>query len=457
MGNGDFNYGYGADYAGEGGGVDDFLKTRTRGNYDSNVISDKQLKDAAEDGVKVVPMAKVVGGDRKSYRLRWVYPWVKRVEAKSRAGGEGKEWRVWMQPLNSYDRSNVHLEQKKRRNGERKVPPTDAFGKFAECVYQAVRAGEIDWLEPIVEFRSVVLEESRVFRAGAFYGAYSDMNLSKVQVDELVKVGITPRDAWKHELLARARFTFYVAHEGEAKLLDVHDGYGAKIQAAVEGAIAEYKDKGNPWRNPYPIKVIHHKSARGADKIEVRTLVGAPVSAEDEAAIGGEAADDSDLLALYDLDRLRAEIEAHACSRKLVLPWLDVSFPASSHAARAASSAAQGGETYECPHCKEPTLRDGVLSCSACGMTVDDDFAFVTRPCAECGVQVAVGAEGEEVSCPKCGAVHRQDPCPDPDDDVPVWTLVRKGAAEEPKADDPAVEAPSAAKTRRRRAVGAAQ
>jgi predicted RNA-binding Zn-ribbon protein involved in translation (DUF1610 family) len=450
----DFNYGHNASYAGEGGGVDDFLKTRTRGSFDSHVLNEKHLKDAGEDGLTVVLMAKKVDSKRFFYNLRWVYPWVKRIEATNKDAGGVKEWRVWMNPLNSYDGSNVHLDQKKRRRGERVVPPNDAFGKFSECVYQAVYDGEIDWLEPIVEFKSAKLDETRLFRAGAFFGAYGEMNLSKEKVAEMVKVGITPREAWKFELLAKPRFAFYVAHEGEARILDVHDGIGAKIKAAIEAAMKDYGQRGNPIANPYPVRVVHHKNRAGSDKNEVRTLIGAPLSSDDEDVIRGEVADDADLLALYDVDRVRAEIEAHACSRKLVLPWLDRSFPASSSASKAAPAQSAGGETYECPHCKKATLRDGVNVCSACGMEVDDDFAFVSRPCVECGTQVKVGADGEEVSCPKCGAVHRQDPSSDPDDDVPAWTLVRKGEA---KVEEPAdLPAPKAARARRRHA-GSAQ
>lgn len=460
MSNGSFNYGHNRQDAGRSLGVDDFLKNRTRGGFDDAVITEKHLREAGRDGLTLWLHTKV------GINVRWCHQWFKRVKIRAKEGGR-EEWRVFFTRLNSHEVGAegdlVMVNQYKRKRGVRVHPPTCPFGKFAEEVYQAVRDGELSWLEPIVRFESDKRDETRLLRAGDFYGGFNERRLEPGAVEEAREAGVFVKDAWKQSLTAGARYAFFVACEGEAKVFDANDTIGQKWQKAIEGAIADYgPEKGNPKKNPYPFRVVHDDDAKGSDRYVVRALYGrAPTSEELDLIREEEPADASDLLALYDPDELRAQIEEYAVSRKLVLPLLDRSFPTrdpsrSRAPARepegggrpAADDAAPADERYDCLHCGAVEVKSAEeYVCPKCGAEEDEEGRLVTRPCTKCGAQVRLaGAYGEEAVCPKCGAVHAENEVVAEGGTEVRWTFVR---APEPEA---AAEQPAeAAKPRRRR------
>lgn len=431
MGRDDFNYGHGATHAGRDLDVDGFIKNRTRGAFDDNLITEKHLKDAGDLTLYLHTKAPI--------NVRWCHQWWKRIQVEDKASGR-KEWRVFFTRLNSHEREDeVLVYQYRRKKGVRVYTPTDPFGVLCEAVFQAVRDEQLSWLEPLVRFDSDRRDECKVVRAGDFYGGFNDRDLDDEAKEEARAAGVFVKDAWKQSLLAQARYAFCVVNEddvaGGNKVFDVNDGIGRRWQKAIDGALNDFgAEKGNPKKTPYPFKVVYDENAKGADKYAVRALCGKAPSSEVLDLIREEdPADVSDLVALYDPDELRASIEAHAVAPKVLLPMLDRAFPPRDPArARRAeelrdtsqkrdtvpeepAGPKRGEPLYSCDACDEDrdarTLAETDEACPKCGARYDltsDPAALVTRRCLtpDCGAQVVLGGVGAEVSCAKCGAVH---------------------------------------------------
>lgn len=454
MGSGDFNYGHGAKNAGRDLDVDSFIKNRTRGAFDDNLITEKHLKDAGSLTLWLHAKAAI--------NVRWCHQWWKRIQVDDKQTGR-KEWRCFFTRINSHERDDqVLINQYRRKKGQRVYAPEDAFGKLCESIYQAVRAGSLSWVEPLVRFDSDRRDEIKIVRAGDFYGGFGDRDLDDDQLEELKAAGVFVKDAWKQSLSASARYAFCVVNEddvgGGNKVFDVNDGIGRRWQRAIEGAIADFgPEKGNPKKTPYPFKVAYDENAKGADKYAVRALVGKAATSEMLDLIREEdPADVSDLVALYDPDELRASIEAHAVAPKILLPLLDASFPVRDPSRARAAEKPPADKPREEP---KPAAREPLYSCDACDADRDaktlaaedeacpkcgarydlaaDPAALLTRRCmtAECGEQMQLPAPGAEAACGKCGAVHAVVPGADgePLAGPEGWKLVRPAPAKEPE------------------------
>lgn len=454
MGSDSFNYGHNAKNAGRSLDVDSFIKNRTRGAFDDNLITEKHLKDAGSLTLWLHVKAPI--------NVRWCHQWWKRIQVEDKQTGR-KEWRCFFTRINSHEQDDaVLINQYRRKKGARVYAPTDAFGKLCEGVYQAVRAGSLSWLEPLVRFDSDRRDEIKIVRAGDFYGGFGDRDLGDEELEEMKAAGVYAKDAWKQSLSASARYAFCVVNEedlgGGNKVFDVSDGIGRKWQKAIEGAQADFgPEKGNPKKTPYPFKVVYDENARGPEKYTVRALIGkAPTSEVLDLIREEDPADQSDLIALYDPDELRASIEAHAVAPKILLPLLDAAFPARDPVfAKRAEVAAQREEQltneerkaadlpsadpfYSCDACdsdrEAKTLAETDDACPKCGAHYDltaDPAKLLTRRCLtpDCGEQVVLAAEvGVECACAKCGAVHL-DTEPGP----AGWKVTKPAPAKEPE------------------------
>ena len=452
---GETSFNYGANYqrgSARALGVDAFIKNRTRAAFEDNRISEKQLKDEGSITFWLHTRAPI--------EVMWCHPWRVRKELEDKKSGR-KEWRVFFSRLVSHEpptevggelKDLVMQNQRRRKKGVRAYPPTDAFGKFCEAVFQEVRAGRIPFTEPLVEWKADRRDETVLLRAADFYGGFDERDLDDDEAEAARAAGVYLKEAWKNSVLATARYVFCGVNDadlaGGQKVFDFNDAIGRKIQRAVEGAIKDFgPEKGDPTKRPYPIVIEYDEDAKvAAEKYTARALVGRDPSPEvREMIVDDEPADSSDTTAPYDPDELRAQIEAHAVAPKVLLPLLDACFPPSKGGKKGAVADEKKAPParvpmYSCAHCDEDeeakTLAEDDTACPKCGATynveVDPDRP-VTRPCLACNAQVPLGAPGVEVKCPSCGVEHLETAgVRGPS----AWARV---AAPEPKAEEKVV------------------
>lgn len=466
-----FNHGANRHVAGAEHDIDGFTRHRTSSRASDLIIKNDDWK---KGGLRLwlhtkAPIASV-----------WHHQFFKVIEKR-----EDKAKLPIFFKWNCWEDEKVNVDRfKRRRDGSRTNPPKECpFCLLIEEVRLAVAGRVLRWTDEILKFEGDNRADTKLIRAGDFWGAFSSRDLDDDEIADLRRAGVNRNEAWKTALTPKCEYVFVGADDdnlGDGCRIVVPPGImGERMQDAI---LREQKrngrDKGNPRLNPYLFEWSYDDRAKVAkDAYRVDVLGKAPTDEVLKIIRDTEPPDTSDLIAWGDADELRALLEQHSVlDARLWAPMLDKVFPAREDApkgnleagkkdperapsegaspagtskaamlqsvAGAKSTTVEDEELYDCEHCgAKNVMRATDFDCPQCGakyVEVGEGEAKSTvlgyRPCASCKAPVALpgvaapGKAGDHVKCPQCGMDHHET-----GDDPPQWIGVEV-VKEEPKA-----------------------
>lgn len=447
-----------------GVGLDEFLKHSNRSNKSSYL----KWRDKGIAKVWIHPQTWSRAPRDEEGRPKvglWNHRWFKVIEVEN--DGE-KEQKVVPSRFVSHEPEKVLKKQYFRDDdGEREHPPVLCPMSFlTDWLYRAIEAGEIDWTTPIFRFEGDDPDEAVVLHAGGIVGMFNARDLSKEQKQQLKKAGISPRESWKENLMARCQYLFLVVddEEPDAGILKATeaDAIGKGMRKAMkEEIIRKGREKGNPMVRPYPFQWTYDEDKQPNEKYSVIALEDEPRQ-EIRALLKEEAPDISEDYEPGDCALLRAEMEAHVCEG-VTIPFDEI-FAAAKKAGlmKPKESAAkkpkaddadatkkeEDDEKIGCDFCLTELADDDVF-CDNCGASYDENtYQLDGLPCLseKCkGKKHTVslvpseknaktdGGEARFV-CEKCATIHELREGEEP---VARRWLIVIPAKEEPKKDPP--------------------
>lgn len=466
-----FNHGANRHVAGAEHDIDAFTRHRTSSRASDLIIKNEDWK---KGGIRLwlhtrAPIVSV-----------WHHQFFKVIEKR-----EDKAKLPIFFKWNCWEAESVNVDRfKRRRDGTRTNPPCNCpFCLLIEEVRFAVAGRALRWTDEILKFEGDNRADTKLIRAGDFWGAFSSRDLDDDEVADLRRAGVDRKEAWKTALTPKCDYVFCAADAdnlGDGCRIIVPPGImGERMQdAIVREQKRSGKDKGNPLKNPYLFEWSYDDRAKmPKDAYRVDVLGTSPSDEVLKIIRDTDPPDTSDLIAWGDADELRSLLEAHSLlDAKLWIPMLDRAFPARDDSAKdgpapareapkdapAPTEAPGAGtskgamlqavagpakppapeELFDCEHCgAKEAMRATDFDCPKCGakyVEIGKGDAVETvlgyRPCLSCKAPVALpgvaapGKVGDKAKCGQCGAEHFEN-----GDDPPAWAMV-EAPKEEPKA-----------------------
>lgn len=469
--------------------VDEFLRHTTKGGGGSFLSSDWK-----DDGEITIWLHR-----KHRFHAVWFHNWYRVIEVKDRDSGKQIRKVVsvrWNCRDHHPDQKNGDKLLRKARfrddTGAREhAPVLCPFCKFEDWLAVEITAGRIGFVEQAFRFspdESRPDEKSLVMHAGGIVGFYNEKNMTSDEKKLVKDAKIKLSEAWKGKTLVRCNYLLVVVNDaapedGPQKFFAA-EALGDKLKSAIRKEINRYArkenlrnvpdanrdlDRGNPIKNPYPLKIDYDEKAPFDDKYDVSVIEDKP-SDEIAAEIDGEKLDLSQELEPGNCPQLLSDFETYGL---IDAPWASFFEEAEkaglmkvsdTRRKRAASrsedaedepaserpkSAEQPAESYRCDAC------DGLLHaatnvvCKGCGAVYDEKGELVALACLGCKEKVVVPRPGEQATCKACGQIHAfdrevQNAGTDDEYEKPTWTKV-----EPPKAE----ESPTPKRARRSRAA----
>jgi hypothetical protein len=461
-----FNHGANRHVAGAEHDIDGFTRHRTSSRASDLIIKNDDWK---KGGIRLwlhtrAPIVSV-----------WHHQFFKVIEKR-----EDKSRLPIFFKWNCWEAESVNVDRfKRRRDGSRTNPPCQCPKcKLIELVREAVAGRVIRWTDEVLKFEGDNRADTKLIRAGDFWGAFSSRDLDEDDVADLRRAGVDRKEAWKTALTPKCDYVFCAADAdnlGDGCRIIVPPGImGERMQdAIVREQKRSGKDKGNPLKNPYLFEWSYDDRAKmPKDAYRVDVLGTSPTDEVLKIIRDTDPPDTSDLVAWGDADELRALLEAHALLPAAIwIPMLDKAFPVRDDAPKGGPAPVRDGakdapatagappvgtskaepdkpppppakeELFDCEHCgAEEVMRATDFDCPKCSakyVEVGEGEAKATvlgyRPCLSCTTLVAipgvggVGKAGDRVKCQKCGAEHFEN-----GEDPPAWVMVEQ-PKEEPK------------------------
>lgn len=228
--------------------------------------------------------------------------------------------------FNSLEREPILKSMHRRTDdGERVYPPeTCPFSKLLEWVYQAIRMGELSWVDEIFKFDEVDF----VIHAGGFIGKFNDKNMDREDLIELKRAGIRRDEAWKESSMPRLQYIFRVVKNsdpGSGCLIALESkALGDKVRKVIADRIDDVgRVKGDPFTTPYAIRWAYDDKASFADKFEARAVTSLELTPEIQAVFDAPPPAIDDIIKTSNVKELRQSFEAHWCA-KTVPPWDEI-------------------------------------------------------------------------------------------------------------------------------------
>lgn len=235
---------------------------------------------------------------------------------------------------NVWGRQHVCLEDEKilkkqrfrsEETGEREYPPLRCpVCRLAEAIREMVRDGKIRDTDKVFKFEgSDKPEENCVLSAGGFANLWG-RDQDAATTDRLKAAGVFMSKVWAETGLAKLNYVFAVVNNDDpASGLQVAvqtQLVGDKVKRVINNEIASKDgDKGNPFVNPYCIRVVYKPAEKKFDdKYEALRMDRFPLTPDIERIICGEKPN----IAKY-TDRMNgkdviAALQTHAL---IDLPW----------------------------------------------------------------------------------------------------------------------------------------
>jgi len=462
-----FNHGANRHVAGAEHDIDGFTRHRTSSRASDLIIKNEDWK---KGGIRLwlhtkAPIVSV-----------WHHQFFKVIEKR-----EDKARLPIFFKWNCWEDEKVNVDRfKRRRDGSRTNPPCQCPKcKLIEIVRESVAGRTLRWTDEVLKFEGDNRADTKLIRAGDFWGAFSSRDLDDDEVADLRRAGVDRKEAWKTALTPKCDYVFCGADADNiadgCRIIVPPGIMGERMQdAIVREQKRSGKDKGNPLKNPYLFEWSYDDRAKmPKDAYRVDVLGTAPSDEVLKVIRDTDPPDTSDLIAWGDADELRSLLEAHSVlDARVWIPMLDRAFPARDDSSKGGPAPAPEGvkdapaqtgapntpaakaepakppaaptpeELYDCEHCGAvKVMKSTDFDCPKCGakyVEVGEGDAKATvlgyRPCAGCKTLVALpgvtapGKAGDHTKCQQCEMdLHETG------DDPPQWIGVEVVKAE-PKA-----------------------
>lgn len=196
---------------------------------------------------------------KAGFHALWNHNWPRVITVKNKQSGED-ELRVVSSRFVCHDPETVTRKARyKDDDGRREHSPIRCPICFMlDWISAEVAAGRLDWCAPVFRFEGDGDEERNVtLHAGGMIGLYGKKEISKEELQQMKKAGVSRKTAWREKIEVRCQYLFQVVDDadpsaGVVKALEAGD-LGDKLKEELRKEIKKRGEKGNPGINPYPL------------------------------------------------------------------------------------------------------------------------------------------------------------------------------------------------------------
>lgn len=308
---------------------------------------------------------------------------------------------VWNGNFNCWDPEDVVKTQNfiDKATGLRKTrSKVCPLCELIDQVRMAVYSKEIDWLQPIFEFKADS-GESRIIRAAGLYNGYKG-DLTREENEDLAAKKIRKSEGWKDSAFAKCNYVFFVVVDDrpedgiqisiESTLL------GSKVQTAVNDEITKSGEKGNPMMHPYAIQWQYRENESDIQK-KYHALAMTRLDLTDEVReliCEEEPPDGSYVMGKGDAHLLLSSMEHHYVGPSGLLDFEELFEPTGifdevddqSKEGDLGSSDGEGQEATEVGREGDAEDDDGLVECDECREPMEEDLDV----CPHCGMDFSV-------------------------------------------------------------------
>jgi hypothetical protein len=256
---------------------------------------------------------------KAGFHALWNHNWPRVVTVKDRQTKEDKLIVVSSRFVCHDPETVTRKARFKDDDGRREHSPVRCPICFMlDWISAEVAAGRLDWCTPIFQFNGEGDEERNItLHAGGMIGLFGKKELSKEELQQMKKAGVSRKTAWREKIEVRCQYLFQVVDDqdpsaGVVKALEAGD-LGDKLKEELRKEIKKRGERGNPAINPYPLLWEYDENEEQfGKKYKVTALSDDKPSRTILNLIQGPKLDLSKDIAPGNCIGLRAEMEQHA-------------------------------------------------------------------------------------------------------------------------------------------------
>lgn len=418
------------------GSIDDFLghKTSNSGKFAKRL---DKWKESGQIDLYLHP--------RMYPTVIWAHSFPRLLETKG-SGGGGKERHIWTLPHTCWEEEQVLLNQYRRdEDGLREQPPQICpICLFIEEVMLLVHSGQIGWTEVVLRAIAEDCEDKVIIRAAGMWNGYDDKRLSRVEKDRGLKAGslikeakdagIVIKEAFKQNLQPKAGYLLGVinpASLGDGVMVTTEaSSLGDAVKRAIRNEMQRRRDpdKGNPYKNPYPIRwTYNEKEPEFGKKYDAVALEAEPISPSLKKVLESPAPDIRQYTDSFDAVIFRSYLEkiwVHKVKPdfdKICAKAIAKQREIAKQKDETTSDSSSTSSAFDEESRRETSHRTPEVSTAK---EEDDDVA-----CDQCEGTMKASAS----NCPHCGQSYDVEPEPPP----PPKEIKKRSAVAAPKKVDP--------------------
>jgi hypothetical protein len=352
----------------------------------------------------------------------WQHQWPRIMEIE-RDGVKTRE--VWSRNFNSWETEALLKEQYKRtRDGSalRESPPlVCSMSIMIEEVRRLVREGELDWTDKLFKFVGDDPSKAVILHAGGIYNAYKKKDMTEDEKESLRKARISPKEAWKENLMAKCNYVFRVVVNDDLdsgnQIAIETTSLGEKVKKVIgDTMVGKGSEGGNPLLNPYCIRWTYDKDAKQFnEKYNAIKMDQIKLTSSVEDLINEPAPDITNIIKPGNIKELRTSMEAHYVGPEGALDWDYIFEKAERIQAEKDDKPFYEDDDAQVPDVRtkkdkpkkatkarkkkpepepdpEPEEEEEGYECDDCGNPMDEDEV----KCSKCGAEYEVDEEPEE-------------------------------------------------------------
>jgi hypothetical protein len=276
---------------------------------------------------------------------------------------------------------------------------------------------------PVFKLQGESDDNATVITAGGFCGLYKEKNLDDADKRLLSRSGIQLTEAWKENGQASKNYLFTVCDydnmgDGLVKAIESSQLGEAVIKVIADEIEANGKnpDKGNPFKNPYPIRWKYAEKAQLPDPKYTAVLIrDVEITEEILSVLRSDPPDVTEETSYLDSAKMREVMESSCVLEGVTIPW-DNFFKEPQPGGKPRSDSAKAN--VSAPKAPPKESKPASSSSSPKGSVKDPKNPLGLDPEADstCGCECPVSEGSEELcggfmgvtddTCPVCGAVY---------------------------------------------------
>lgn len=354
--------------------------------------------------------------------------------------------KVWTGKHVCHETEDVLKRQFKRdEDGDRIAPPKRCgICRTAEHVRGMVRRGEVGMCDPLFRFEASAPEDTVVLRAAGFYNGYprSMKEASKAEAEAIRAAGVSLKEAWKENALAKLAYIFAVVvadDPGSGVQISVETGLlGDRVKDVIANMMeSKGSEAGNILTHPYCIQWEYREDAKKFDeKYDARPIERVEPTPEILELIRGPRPDFGGADKKFKSAVVRTMLE-DACVKPKLFDWDELfgrggDEEAEPEAPRgggrtpevASSAPAEEDEEVACDQCEAP-MKLSDPKCPHCGHVYDAEKRAAQEAAAKAKAEPPSPPKGmRKRGAKKDVAPAKPAPAPEP------------GASDAPEDDD---------------------